>query len=108
MNSDRAESKDKMQRQEVIDQLQAHREELKEMGVASLSLFGSVARDEANEKSDIDLLVEINKPIGLFGFAGIHIYLEKLFNGRKVDLVMPDAVYEELREDIFKESIRAV
>jgi len=45
-----------MKRQEVLNTLAAHRVKLQEMGVGSLSLFGSVARDEAVDTSDVDLV----------------------------------------------------
>jgi predicted nucleotidyltransferase len=45
-----------MKRDEVLAILDAHREELQKLGVKSLSLFGSVARDEAHADSDVDLL----------------------------------------------------
>jgi predicted nucleotidyltransferase len=96
-----------MRRNEVLDILRTHCAELQAMGVKSLAVFGSVARDEATTDSDIDLLVEFSKPVGLFAFLRVQHYLEDLFGGVKVDLVMPDALYEELREEIFKEAIRA-
>ena len=55
-----------MKRDEVLAILAAHREQLQEMGVKSLNLFGSVARDEARPDSDVDFLVEFNRPGGLF------------------------------------------
>jgi predicted nucleotidyltransferase len=57
-----------MKRQEVLGILHKHESELrKNFGVQSLSLFGSVARDEARPDSDVDLLVEFNRPVGLSG-----------------------------------------
>lgn len=53
-------------------------EEIRAFHVASLFLFGSVARNEATPSSDIDLLVEFSKPVGMFTFARLQIYLEKL------------------------------
>jgi uncharacterized protein len=49
-----------MKRDEVLAILATHREPLQKLGVRSLSLFGSVARDEAGADSDVDLLVEFN------------------------------------------------
>ena len=76
------------------------------MGVASLSLFGSVARGEAAATSDIDMLVEFDRPIGLFEFVEVKLYLEMLLDVPEVDLVMPDALIEELKDDILAEAIR--
>lgn len=56
-------------------------------GVRKLALFGSFAAGTAKNGSDVDLVVEFNKPIGL-GFIGLSEYLEKLL-GRKVDILTP-------------------
>ncbi len=72
-----------------------------------MSLFGSVAKNTAKKKSDVDLLVEFDRTIGLFEFARLKIYLEELL-GRKVDLVTPEALRKELRESIIQEAIHAV
>jgi predicted nucleotidyltransferase len=59
-----------MTKRELVDKLAAHSEELQQMGVVSLALFGSAARDEATVGSDIDLLVEFNRAVGIFIFSG--------------------------------------
>jgi hypothetical protein len=51
-----------MKREEVLQILAANQERLKALGVKSLDLFGSVARDEARSDSDVDFLVEFTKP----------------------------------------------
>lgn len=96
-----------MIRQEVLKKLHANRAMLHEMGVKSLSLFGSLARNEATDLSDVDLLVEFHRPIGLFQFIRVQQYLQDILGVDKVDLVMPDALHEELRDSILKEAIRA-
>ena len=62
--------------------------------------------NQARKKSDVDLLVEFSRPVGLFQFARLKLYLEKVL-GHEVDLVTPEALREELREDILREAIRA-
>lgn len=96
-----------MTRQEVIDKLEAHQHELREMGVVSLALFGSTARGEARDSSDVDLLVELDadRHVGLFGFARIEEHLETLLGVEKVDLVVRRAVYDELKDQIYGEAI---
>ncbi|MFH1861605.1 MAG: nucleotidyltransferase family protein [bacterium] len=94
-----------MTRQQVTQILAAHERELRGMGVKSLALFGSLARDEATDSSDVDLLVEFDRPIGYFHFFDVQEYLQKLIPAPKVDLVMRDAVYEELKEDIYAEAL---
>ncbi len=56
-----------------------------EFGVSRIGLFGSVARDQSNDLSDVDLVVEFGRPIG-FRFMDLADYLEDLL-GRKVDLL---------------------
>lgn len=96
-----------MNRQEVLKILIANRATLREMGVETLSLFGSLARDEATDLSDVDLLVEFDRPIGLFQFIRVQQYIQDILGVDNVDLVMPDALHEELRDSILKEAIRA-
>lgn len=70
-----------MIREEIILTLRNSREELtNRFGVKSLALFGSVARDEVTPVSDVDLLVEFDRPVGLFGLFALQDYLEGLFD----------------------------
>ncbi|MDP8238964.1 MAG: nucleotidyltransferase family protein [Candidatus Hatepunaea meridiana] len=92
-------------RKDILNILSNNQKQLEQMGVASLSLFGSVARNEASESSDIDLLVEFNRRVGLFHFIRVKQYLEDILGVNDVDLVMPDALIEELKENILKEAI---
>ena len=65
------------------------------------ALFGSFARGEATEESDIDLLVKFSKPIG-WAFYGIVEELENAL-GRKVDLATENMVGERIRESVFRD-----
>ena len=76
------------------------------MGVKSLAVFGSVARDEARQDSDVDILIEFSKPVGLFDFVAVKDYLEELI-GRPVDLVTPDAIRPSMKEEILSEAVYA-
>lgn len=96
-----------MRRQEVMDKLAANRAELRRMGVKSLSLFGSLAGDEATDRSDVDFLVEFDRSIGLFHFIRVQQYLQEILGVPRVDLVMPEALHEELRDHILRDAIRA-
>ncbi len=95
-----------MQRDEALAILRAHRAELHDHGVRSLALFGSVARDEAGPDSDVDLLVEFSRPVGLFGFVRLQRHLAERL-GRNVDLVTRDALIPALRERILAEAVDA-
>jgi predicted nucleotidyltransferase len=76
------------------------------MGVASLALFGSVARNEAEGDSDVDILVSFDRPVGFFHFLEVKDYLETVLKTR-VDLVTEDALKKQLRERILAEAVRA-
>ena len=70
-----------------------------QFSVKSLSLFGSVARNEASSISDVDLLVEFSRPVGYFGLFALQDYLENLL-GCPVDLGTPDSLKPYLRERV--------
>jgi len=94
-------------KQDVVIRIlkQKNAEMTKQFGVKSLLLFGSVARDEATSKSDVDLLVEFNRPVGYFGLFALQDYLEKLL-GCPVDLGTPDSLKPYVRERVMGELIR--
>lgn len=87
---------------DVINTLKAHQDELQRMGVTSLALFGSAARDQATDASDVDLMVEFDakRRIGLFQFYEVQERLEEILGVEKVDLVMRDAVIDDLKDDM--------
>ena len=94
-----------MKREEVIRILNQRRAELNgHYGVKSLALFGSVARDEATPASDVDLLVEFDRPVGLFGLFALQDFLESLL-GCKVDLGTPDSLKPRIRARVLQEMV---
>jgi len=95
-----------MKRDEVLAILAAHREPLQRLGVKSLTLFGSVARDEARPDSDVDLLVEFNQQGGFFQLLQVQHYLEDIL-GCSVDLGTQNALREHLREPVLEDVINA-
>ncbi len=95
-----------IKRDEVLAIIAAHREELRAMGVKSLDLFGSVARDEATSDSDVDFLVEFERPVGLEFFKVQH-YLEDIL-GYPVDLGTQETLKEHLREPLLEDVIHAL
>lgn len=70
----------------------------------SLAVFGSVARGEMGPDSDVDLLVEFESSPGFNGYMALKFYLEDLL-GRKVDLVMRNALKPWARDIVLKEKI---
>ncbi|MCS6907099.1 MAG: nucleotidyltransferase family protein [Anaerolineales bacterium] len=80
-----------LNREEVIALLRQHYAHLAtQYGIRRIGLFGSFARGESDEASDVDLVVEFERPIG-FRFVELAEYLENLL-GRKVDLLTPVGV----------------
>ncbi len=73
-------------------------------GVQVVGIFGSYARGEQHESSDLDLLVEYLQPISLLDLVGAELYLSDVL-GVKVDLVPRRAVRKELRDHIFREAV---
>ncbi len=70
--------------------------------VKNLGVFGSYVRGEQKKKSDVDILVEFEKPLGLLEFAGLELQLSKLL-GKKVDLVMKTALKPKIGKHIMDE-----
>ncbi|MGB6169380.1 MAG: nucleotidyltransferase family protein [Geitlerinemataceae cyanobacterium] len=95
-----------MKRDEVLAIIAAHREQLQAMGVKSLDLFGSVARDEARPDRDVDFLVEFDRSGGFFQLLQVQYYLEDILNSA-VDLGTENALREHLREPGLKDIIHA-
>ncbi len=94
-----------MKRDQVLAIVNAHQTELQDLGVKSLELFGSVARDKASSDSDVDFLVEFAIEASLFDLFRVRHYLEDLL-GCDVDLGTTDALREHLREPVLKDVIR--
>ena len=92
-----------MTRQQVIGILQTHREELRQLGVKKISLFGSVARDSIESQSDADLIVEFSETT-YRRFVALKAFLESIL-GRKVDLLTPAAVEGRLKAEIEKDLV---
>jgi predicted nucleotidyltransferase len=93
----------------TVEQIRAairqHQEVLVERyGVKVVGLFGSYARREHRKRSDLDLLVDIVRPISLLELIGAELYLSEVL-GVKVDLIPKRDVREELRETIFREAL---
>jgi len=75
---------------------------LKREGVIKAAIFGSFARGEANKRSDIDLLVKLDRSKTLLDFSGLKIELEEKL-GRKVDLVSYGGISHLLKKIILGE-----
>jgi hypothetical protein len=73
----------------------------KDYSVKEIGLFGSFSDESFSENSDIDLLVEFEKPIG-WKYFSLEIYLESIF-GRKIDLVTKNALKKQIKDRILKQ-----
>jgi uncharacterized protein len=94
--------------QSVLAALRANEGELRRLGVAHAAVFGSVARGEAGESSDIDVLVELDesRPIGVFQYARLKLYLDGILDGT-VDVVNLRALKPVLRGGVLNDAIHA-
>lgn len=72
-----------------------------EYSVKSIGLFGSYADETNTEDSDIDILVEFEKPIG-WKFFTLELYLERIL-GRKVDLVTKNGLKDQIKNQILNQ-----
>jgi predicted nucleotidyltransferase len=92
----------------VIAALRAHEAELRQAGIRRLSLFGSVARGDAEADSDVDLAAELDPEagIGLFALGALERRLAELV-GRKVDLLPEPVEKPRLRANIDRDRRRA-
>ena len=73
----------------------------KDYSVKEIGIFGSFSDDSFTDDSDIDLLVEFEKPVG-WKFFSLEIYLENIF-GRKIDLVTKNALKEQIKDNILNQ-----
>ena len=96
-----------MKQKQVLQCLIKDQQTLRQYGVKSLSLFGSMARKEEKESSDVDLLVTFNQSPGLFAFMDLKDHLQNIL-GARVDLVTKGALHPQLRQKILKESIHVI
>jgi uncharacterized protein len=94
-----------MNRKDAINTLSKVKPELAgRFGVTRLALFGSTARDTANQESDIDILVAFDGPASSAQYFGVQFLLEDQF-GCSVDLVTEKALRPELQSFVMQEAI---
>lgn len=88
---------------DIKHQLQVHKQSLKDQfGVTTIGVFGSYVRGEQTEDSDIDILVDLEKPFGLVRFIQLEKYISELL-GIKVDLATRDALKPFIGQEILRE-----
>ncbi len=94
-----------MNKEQVLHTLKEHKPTLeRRFGVTRLALFGSFARDQASDKSDVDILVRFSSPPDWRTYFGAQFYLEDLL-GRMVDLATDSEIRHEIRPYVESEAI---
>ena len=94
-----------MNRDKVLNLLRAHKATLSQrFGVTELALFGSFARDQAADNSDVDILVRFDGSTDWRKYFGVQFHLEDLL-GRPVDLVTDKALRAEIRPYVEREAV---
>jgi len=73
----------------------------RDFAVKEIGLFGSFLDNTFDEDSDIDIIVELERPIG-WKFFSLELYLESIFN-RKIDLVTKSALKEQIKDSVLKQ-----
>ncbi len=92
-------------KQELIELLKQHKEQIHTFGVKRIAIFGFFARNATNKQSDVDVVVEFKQGSATFeNVAGLCDFLESLF-GRPVDILTPDGI-ENIRIQHIKEHIK--
>lgn len=95
-----------MNRDEAITRLKQHEADLRKLGVEGLYLFGSTARDEASEASDVDLFFDYQKgKLGLFELMDVKDYAAGIL-GQKTDIMTRDSLHKMLRPQIEASAVR--
>jgi hypothetical protein len=89
-----------MKRDEAISRLRRHEADLKRLGVAHLYIFGSTARGEARDDSDVDLFFDYEKgKFGLFELMDVKEFATNIL-GRNADIMTRDSLHKTLRRQI--------
>jgi predicted nucleotidyltransferase len=95
-----------MERNEAIARLRQHEAELKDLGVQHLYLFGSTARGEARDDSDVDLFFDYEKgKFGVFDLMDVKEHASGIL-GCKTDILTRDSLHKLLRQGIEATAIR--
>lgn len=98
----------KPQLSDVIATLRQHEVELSKIGIRHVAVFGSVARGEQTERSDVDLMVDVDEDVvkTIFDLGGIHQSFCELL-GREVDVSRRDRMRAHVQEEAEREAVRA-
>ena len=91
-------------KQFIINTINSHKQEITKYGITKIGLFGSYARNEQTEKSDIDLFIDFDPQKETFdNFMELCFYLDDLFKGIKVEVVTKNGLSPIIGPKIIKE-----
>lgn len=97
-----------MDKAEALRRLREHEPELRAMGIEHLSIFGSTARGEQREDSDVDLVATVDyqrvRKLGPFGFFGIEGKIEEML-GAKIDFMTEPYEQPRLKSEIDRDRV---
>lgn len=98
-----------MTRDQAIQIMREHADEIRARGVTHLALFGSIARDEARPDSDIDVVVDIDpaRKFSIFDLCGLRLYLCDTF-GVETDVVIRKDLKPRFRTRIAADEVRVL
>ncbi|NPA37822.1 MAG: nucleotidyltransferase family protein [Chlorobi bacterium] len=92
----------------ILSEMQQHKNELNSLGVVKIGLFGSYARGEQSDKSDIDILIEFAPNKETFdNYMTVYDILEDIFKNEKVEVVTKNSLSSHIGPKILKEVVYA-
>jgi uncharacterized protein len=95
-----------MDRAEAVSLLRRHEAELRRLGVEHLFVFGSTARGDTRDDSDVDLFFDYEKgKLGLYELMDVKAYAAAIL-GRKTDIMTRDSLHKTLRDQIEAAAVR--
>ncbi len=99
----------KMRRDDIISRIRKHSDAIRAEGAIALYLFGSVARDQAQADSDIDVFVDYDpkRKFSLLNMSGIRLIIMDEI-GREVDITTRDSLHPRLKDRILAEAVRVL
>ena len=92
----------------ILSEMRQHKKELQNLGIIKIGLFGSYAREEQSEKSDIDILIEFDPEKENFdNYMSAYDMLENIFNNEKIEIVTNNGLSPYIGPKILREVVYA-
>jgi hypothetical protein len=93
-----------LDREKILAILSGNSETIHKFGIEKIGLFGSFVNNQFDEKSDIDILIKFIPGCKNFdNLMGLKLFLEDLFSGRQIDLVIEESIKARIKEKILSE-----